>query len=59
MSDRDTDLLSLRVAADLASKFKVEAAQRGVRQNRLFEEILADYFARQAETGSVRQEGKP
>lgn len=43
MSDNESTVLSLRVSPDLASKFKVEAVRRNMRQNQLFEELFRIY----------------
>lgn len=40
----DNKLLSLRVNPVLAKAFKIEAAERGLRQNQLFEEIVSEYL---------------
>ncbi len=40
VQDRSTTVISLRLRRDLARRFRVEAAQRGVRLNALFEEML-------------------
>ena len=42
-------MISLRLRRDLARRFRVEAAQRGVRLNALFEEMLVAW--QQAQRG--------
>ena len=54
MKDKETSLLSLRVAPKTASKFKVEAARRGMRQNQLFEEMAVAYFEKAESTKPKR-----
>lgn len=58
MKDKETTLLSLRVSPDLASKFKVEAARRNMRQNRLFEEILTAYLRKGPESAPTGRKAK-
>lgn len=43
MMNTQSTVLSLRVSTELASKFKVEAARRNMKQNSLFEEIFRIY----------------
>ncbi len=49
VQDRSTTVISLRLRRDLARRFRVEAAQRGVRLNALFEEMLVAW--QQAQRG--------
>ena len=39
----ESDLLSLRVSADVAESFRLEAVRRHLRQNALFEEMWRIY----------------
>lgn len=54
MNDKETTLLSLRVDPKLARKFKLEAVQREMRQNQLFEEMAAAYFEKAESTKPKR-----
>ena len=54
MQGKETTLFSLGVDPKLARKFKLETVERGMRQNRLFEEMAAAYFEKAESTKPKR-----
>jgi hypothetical protein len=56
-SDTQSRVISLRLRPELAREFKMEAARRGMKLNRLFEEIFRLY-QKTRESGQNRREGK-
>lgn len=42
-NNKSTQLISLRLPPKVARDFKIEAAQRGMKLNALFEAMLAEY----------------
>ena len=59
-SDTPTKVISLRLRPELARAFKMEAAQRGLKLNALFEEMFRTFREKgdsESERGEARKNG--
>lgn len=57
MTDNHSTVLSLRVSPELAARFKMEAARRNMRLNRLFEEMF-DTYQKETKSRPDREQGR-
>lgn len=58
MDSKTTTLISLRVDPEIARAFKIEAANRGLKLNTLFENLFRAYMADQGATTSAKKRGR-